>query len=262
MNVYGGQFLKPLMDFLVAAGQDADILCLQEVFDTSSNVRESRGVRTNLFQEICETLPEFQGFFSPLKTGFDLKGPVDFNLTCGLAILVRSTSPVTAHGMVAVEHRQFEPAEAPMKDVDALAGNFQYVHLEIQGRAFTICNFYGMWYPGSKLDTPERLAQSDSLVSFLANRKGHQVVLGDFNLLPDTRSIRRIEEVGLTNLIRAFGIKTTRGAFVKSFSQYWDNFQEYTDYAFTSSGLEVLDFQVPEVAISDHLPLVVKIRFE
>ena len=73
---------------------------------------------------------------------------------------------------------------------------------------------------------------------------------GDFNLLPNTQSLAILEE-GMRNLIKEFGITSTR-------SELYTKSEKYADYILTSPDIAVHDFKVFSDTISDHLPLMVE----
>ena len=74
--------------------------------------------------------------------------------------------------------------------------------------------------------------------------------MGDFNLRPDTESVRMLEAAGLRNLVREYGIETTR----TSLYDHRDK-EPHANYAFVSAGIEVRDFRVLPDEVSDHAPL-------
>ena len=86
------------------------------------------------------------------------------------------------------------------------------------------------------------------------------MVGGDFNLMPDTKSINLFENSGYRNLIKEFDIKETRNRFA------WDTFkndpdyvqQHFADYCFVSKDINVKSFEVPDIEVSDYLPLVLE----
>jgi endonuclease/exonuclease/phosphatase family metal-dependent hydrolase len=84
------------------------------------------------------------------------------------------------------------------------------------------------------------------------------VLIGDFNLLPETESVRLLE-AGLSNLVIERAIPSTRSRL----NPYYGTPQEqpHADYAFISPGLRVTGFEVPDVAISDHLPLILDLAW-
>ena len=85
-------------------------------------------------------------------------------------------------------------------------------------------------------------------------------MMGDLNLLPQTESVALFERAGYRNLITEYNIKTTRGTLMRKLYPQFEHgpygFQEFADYTFMSSDLEVQSFEVPDVPISDHLPMI------
>ena len=116
-------------------------------------------------------------------------------------------------------------------------------------------NVHGVSRPGDKLDNPARIKLSEEIVEFLRNKQNiPQIICGDFNLLPFTKSVAILEDNGYGNLIKEYRISTTRNELA------WDRFpgnkQLFADYTFVSGDVEVRDFKVPNVSISDHLPMI------
>lgn len=123
---------------------------------------------------------------------------------------------------------------------------------------FSIFNVQGMAYPGHKLDTELRLKQSKQILKFASQLAKPHIIMGDFNLLPNTKSVSMFEEVGYKNLIKYFKITTTRNDLAdhtKNDKQYFGK-QHFADYCFVSPEVKVLNFEVPNVEVSDHLPLI------
>ena len=137
-----------------------------------------------------------------------------------------------------------------------MSGIGQYVRVPFGSQRLNICNFHGLSRPNEKLDTPDRLKQSKLIIDFFSNRPGFTIIGGDFNLTPNTESINLFEQNGYRNLIKDFNVKTTRNHLA------WDRFTEkydYSDYVFTSPRLKIKSFKVPNIEISDHLPLMVEL---
>lgn len=114
-------------------------------------------------------------------------------------------------------------------------------------------NTHGLWIGGGKGDTPERLAQSERLNGFVTAQRDPVVLCGDFNLLPDTKSLRIIEK-NLRNLISEFHVSTTRSRLAP------ESKGKFADYVFVSPELRVTGFRALEVLVSDHLPLSVELE--
>jgi endonuclease/exonuclease/phosphatase family metal-dependent hydrolase len=134
------------------------------------------------------------------------------------------------------------------------------LNCQIQTRngVVNVCNVHGISQPGNKLDTDKRLEQSRGMIDFFQSRNEKTIIGGDFNVLPATESIEMFEKNGYVDLIKKFGIKTTRNEF--AWKNYPDNKFYFSDYAFVSSDVKVKSFTVPDVTISDHLPMVLEIE--
>ena len=133
-----------------------------------------------------------------------------------------------------------------------------YTQIDMRNNMIHLCNLHGTARPGTKLDTPQRINQSQELLDFFKEKKGLKIIGGDFNLGPETKSVQMFEENGYRNLIREFGIRTTRNRL--AWEPYSDDKQYYSDYVFVSPEVKVKEFSVPENEISDHLALVLRLE--
>lgn len=121
-----------------------------------------------------------------------------------------------------------------------------------------IINVHGKARPGTKVDTPARIKQSERLIESSKKMKYPVIIGGDFNLNLNTKSVNIFEENGFRNLIKEFDIKSTRNKIS------WDQFkhqpefykQYFADYCFVSPKVKVKSFEVPYNEVSDHLSLV------
>jgi len=141
------------------------------------------------------------------------------------------------------------------KKSPATTGFASYVVVKTNGKNVNIVNVHGKSIPGHKLDTPARLKQSETIIEFLKDKNGLTIIGGDFNLMPNTKSITLLEEAGYRNLIHDFDIKETRNRL--SWMQFpTHEKQHFADYVFVSKDVKVNKFEVPYNEISDHLPQI------
>lgn len=265
LNTWGGKAFKPLMNFLKEKSGGTDVFCFQEVFHTSSGVIETHGARANLYHEISLALPDFQGYFAPSQDNIDFAGPVDFELSLGKATFIKKSFPVKSWGDFFVYREGNAPNDImswqdlmkkPSKSAyEDLPRNVLYVRTRAVGKPLTICNFHGIAFPGSKLDTQSRLKQSNTIEKFLEGERGRKILCGDFNLLPDTKSLAILEN-RMVNLVKKFGIARTRSRLSPYYGK--ENEQKFADYLLVSPDIKICNFEVPDVAVSDHLPLVLE----
>lgn len=129
--------------------------------------------------------------------------------------------------------------------------NIQYILTERNGKRLNIVNFHGLWNGKGKTDSDSRIAQSKEIVTFLKTLSGEIVLCGDFNLKPDTESLKIIEEFGFRNLIREYGVTSTRTSLYKKE-------ERFADYMLVTSGVKVLDFKVLPDEVSDHNAMFVE----
>ena len=141
-----------------------------------------------------------------------------------------------------------ERGYVPEGDIGHHARNVQFVTVSTRRGPVSVMNFHGLWNGRGKGDSDDRLAQSRRLLDFLAGRSLPFVLCGDFNLAPDTTSLKMLEEAGLRNLVAEFGVASTR-------TRLNTRPERFADYVFVSEGVEVLAFRVLPDEVSDHAPL-------
>ncbi len=226
-----------------------DIFCFQEVFDTTSAPLEYQGARPNLFKELSDLLPEFSALFMPTYYGWIDVNRVSFNISEGQAIFVKNEHKVLQTGQYYIygDNKTEIQADFTNEPKDLIFAKISVNHKEL-----LVINAHGKWFPGNKLDTADRLEQSNKINEFLKTFSIPKILCGDFNLDPETESIKILEK-NLENLIKTHDIKSTRNQI--SWNKF-ANVQNFADYVFVSEGIKVIDFLVPYNEVSDHLPLI------
>jgi endonuclease/exonuclease/phosphatase family metal-dependent hydrolase len=254
LNTWGGRVLDPLLKFVEEQNNNIDIFCFQEMFKSDRDILRNK-IRTNTYSNFQKILTDYNSYFAPMFEGHDNTQNVDFELFFGQAIFVKKTIKVFAEGNVFIYGKYGHEKTAPTLNYPGFEGwldyprSMHYVIIENGGKKRLICNLHGYWIPESKEDTPERLAQSDKILEFLKDYDCGKIVCGDFNLNPDTESIKKLEINGLTNLIKKYAITNTR-------SNLHVRKDKFADYIFTSDDIRVKDFRVIHTDVSDHLPLL------
>jgi endonuclease/exonuclease/phosphatase family metal-dependent hydrolase len=240
LNIWGGRVKEPLREFF-RQHRDIDIFCLQEVF---SQARDSEiievltdnpdGIITDFGQELEQLLPEHQVHFLP--TGADCYG---------LAMAVKKNLTVKSQGVVTLYHGpKFPDPDNRWADHDR---KMQWLEIVKNGHSYCIMNVHGHWKK-DKLDDKDCLHQNVQILNFLMHTgRLPKILVGDFNLLPQTTCIKRLGGA-LFDLIKANRVKSTRTSLCKSKDRF-------ADYAFVSPDVNVVDFAVMPDEVSDHNPL-------
>ena len=124
------------------------------------------------------------------------------------------------------------------------------VEFKVKGKKLQILNLHGTWSK-DKMGGERAMAQCKYIVKVAKRKNIPTIIVGDFNLLPETRGIKLISKE-FKNLITEFGIKSTR----PKFDDGTDKGENVIDYIFVNSKIKVNDLKVIETSISDHLPLI------
>jgi endonuclease/exonuclease/phosphatase family metal-dependent hydrolase len=233
LNAWFGEVEKPFFDFVEKESSSTDVFCFMEF-------------SPGLFTKISEVLWNHNGFS---EEGMFLKA---WNEIDCQVIFARKNLKILSSGKLIL-----------YKNNNKDTGFASYITFKKDGKNINILNIHGKALPGDKQDTPIRLKQSEKIIEFFAGKNGPRIIGGDFNLNPDTRSVKMFERVGYVNLIRNFDIKNTRNRLAWEQAQkrlngsgkYFGK-QYFADYCFVSPEVKVKSFEVPNIEVSDHLPLI------
>lgn len=234
LNIWGGHVRDPLHQF-VSKHQNVDIFCFQEVYHDAKEMItiENRKVSLNIFSEIQALLPNHIGYFKPAVDGI-----------YGLSMFIKKQIHVLDEGQSIIYDNPAYSGRGPSH-----SRILQWTKCNIDGNPYTIMNVHGLWNGQGKTDSPERILQSEKIKQFMNSVNDRKILCGDFNLKPDTQSLKIISE-GMHNLIDTYNITSTR-------TSYYPKEEKFADYIFTSPDIEVKEFLVLQDEVSDHAPLLV-----
>lgn len=247
LNTWGGKLLEPLLSFVKERADGTDIFCFQEMYSSSVKKIIARNMYSQLLEELSVILKDFQVYYSPHLKNRDIDQDTDFELSTGLATFIRKTIKVKEWGEIDIYRSGYKLIDG---NYQTIPKNLQYFAVSNNRGKYLIGNFHGIWYPHDKLDTEDRLEQSEIIRNFLQKRPEKIVLCGDYNLLPDTKSMLILDK-DLRNLIKLHAVKKTR-------SELHTGTAKITDYILVSSEVEVKDFKVINTTVSDHLPLYIE----
>jgi endonuclease/exonuclease/phosphatase family metal-dependent hydrolase len=237
LNIWGGHVRGPLLEF-IKAHRDIDIFCFQEVYHEASKKisTDDRAVSLNIFTELQALLPDHIAFFKPVVGGF-----------YGIGSFVKKGIHVLNEGEVSIYDNPNYPGHGPTH-----SRNLQWIECQANGQTFSVVNIHGLWNGQGKTDSSERIVQSERIKKFINNIKCPTILCGDFNLRPDTESIRILEK-GMNNLVKLYNITSTRTSF-------YPKEEKFADYVLTSPDINVEHFEILHHEVSDHLPLFLEFK--
>jgi endonuclease/exonuclease/phosphatase family metal-dependent hydrolase len=265
LNAWGGR-CWPALDRWLAV-ERPDVLCLQEV--TRAPLRAPPWLRytdperefdqrSDLFGDVCKTLPQHQPWFAPAA-----RGPLtDANERAwisehGIACWVAPHLAVTERiqGFVHGRFRRDGWGEEPVPRA------MQAMRIEhpFTGVSVVLGHLQGLRDPSGKGDTPERARQAmraRALMEGLVGQGEGMILGGDLNVLPGSQTFEILAEAGLRDLVAAHGIEDTR-------TSLYDEPVRFADYMLVNEAVAVRAFEVPpEPLLSDHRPLILDIGME
>jgi exonuclease III len=250
LNIWGGRVHQPLIELIKKYNNEIDVFCFQEFFDSPTGKFANNGIKTDIYTEVSKILKDYVGFFAPTFTGYDTDEKVDYSLSFGQATFVKKSLDLVSEETVFVygkyDHAPTVHIEG-IKDGLDLPRNIHLVKLRSNNKDVLIGNLHGYWIPGKKIDTPQSIVQMQKVKEIIAGFKGPKILCGDFNLRPDTKSIKMLEEE-MKNLIIQYKITNTR-------SNLHARTEKFADYILISNQIKVHDFKVINEDVSDHLPL-------
>lgn len=113
-----------------------------------------------------------------------------------------------------------------------------------------IINYHGIWTRDKK-GNDKTYEACKKIHSYASMFGGNVLICGDFNLFPDTPSIK-IFKKDFVSLVNRFDIQTTRPPS----NELNGNGRNVVDYIFVDKKIKVNNFNVHNGDVSDHLPLV------
>ena len=236
LNIWEGRILTPLLEF-IKAHRDTDIFCFQEVYSqaTLKGVENAENPKCpNIQERLLEFLPKHRAYFRPVVNG-----------TYGISTFVHEDIKVPAEGEYPIYTNLNYSGQGPSH-----SRILQWLEFSTGRRDLTLINVHGLWNGQGKSDSSDRIMQSNRIRSFIDKLSTPVVLCGDFNIMPDTKSIEILAE-GMQDFIKRDNIASTRSSFYKKS-------ERHADYIFASQDIEVTKFTVFKGEVSDHLPLSVE----
>lgn len=232
LNIWGGHVRDPLLAF-IKTYKDIDIFCFQEVYcDAKEKIStEDRDVSLNIFSELQSLLPKHNAFFRPVV-----------NDIYGVGMFVKKNIEVLGEGQVFIHENPKYTGRGPSH-----SRNLQWLECYVNNQVYSISNIHGLWNGMGKTDTPARIAQSLRIREFINSIQIPKILCGDFNLRPDTESLKIIED-GMNNLIKMYKVSSTR-------TSLYSKQEKFADYILTSPEISINEFTVLKDEVSDHSPL-------
>ena len=228
LNIWNGRLYSDLEKFIGQQFEDTDVFCLQEIF---------RAHNTSVTEDFLDTPEKIEKVLGSNHSFIS-----DNN---GLMICSKNTYEIKDHGVIQVfKHGDFKK-------------NLLWVLLNHDEIDYLVGTVHGIWSKEGRGDTPERIRQSEIIKTVYDKYESNKILTGDFNLLPNTKSIDILED-NMINLIKRYDISNTRTS-LKKHSNFDKEAENFADYIFVSPNIKVKSFNILPDVVSDHYPLRLEI---
>jgi endonuclease/exonuclease/phosphatase family metal-dependent hydrolase len=261
LNAWGGRCHDLLIPWIAAT--QPDVLCLQEVIHSPVaapgwlTYRDGDHVlpqRAHLFAEVAAALPDHIATFCPAAQGTLWDGDHALPSQWGLATFVHRRFPVIgqAQGFV---HKDWS-ADGYGDHPRSRTGHAVRLYDPDQRRTLSVAQMHGLRDPIGKIDTPDRAVQASRFLALseqVSTPGDLRILCGDFNVLPESETLRVLSARGFVELVTARGFPGTRTSLYRKPGRF-------ADYMLIDDPAAVRHFDViVEPEVSDHCPLALTI---
>lgn len=240
LNIWRGKLLTNALQFINE--ENPDIILLQEVYSTELS---GMPVTHRLYQALQEKLPEYKSAYGAAFTDTTKLGDIE----SGNAIFSKFEILETTNTFFDVPYKTFD--EQSQTDFSYNPQTILGAKLDVNGVEVNAFSVHGIWGRDG-LDSDRRLQMGKIIIEQIQGKK-NVILGGDFNLRPDTKTVKNIEQhvesVFGETLTRTFNLEHKKAGGYKTAA---------VDMLFASRNIKVISKKCPDINVSDHLPLVVE----
>lgn len=245
LNIWGGKLLERAADFIYK--ENPDIVFLQEVYDGTGDL-DSKYRSLSIFQE------KLRYSYCSFEPSFIDRGPSG-DIPQGNAVLSRFPAGNQRTIFFDIPFGKFS-----LEKADSQSGINQFIpmsmlntNIKINNKDVNTYSVHGIWgFDGE--DSERRLAMSKTIVDEVKDKE-NVILAGDFNLNPHTKTIKNIENylqnVFKNELASTFNMKHKKLAGYATAA---------VDMIFVSKSIKIINHYMPDVDVSDHMPLVCELE--
>lgn len=248
VNIFKGKYLDDLVDFLKK--EDADFISMQEVTTGGFNLYSDKHV--SLFDLLCDRL-KMHGVFHG-----DLKLAGDSSSVFGNAVF--SKKPILKSNVVVL--KKFRPVTNA--ELDGESGEIREqidrhllgAEIDLGARTIHVLSWHGSW-TAPPHDTSETLRQTKLVYDYVKTISSPFILGCDLNAIIGSKTVSMIGELA-NNLMINSGVDMTTNIKVHKIAPRGF----LIDYIFTSNHFELVKLEVPQITVSDHLPVVASLEYK
>ena len=245
INIYKGQYLDVLTRFL--KDQNPDFISMQEVTAGELNLCDKN---LDLFEYFKAEL-SLNGVIDKVMKPVDSPKSYLGNAVFSKNQIIDSKSLVlkTFNEFTLVKFHDF-------KNFTNFPRNLLSAECVLDGQKIRAISWHAAW-TAPPTDTEETLRQAKEVADYLKNLKEPFILGCDLNAIPQSMVAGLINGVANNLMMNSGVLQTTHPKIHKIAPRGF-----LIDYIFTSAHFKLKKLEVPEVTISDHLPVIAELEFD
>lgn len=247
INIYKGKYLDSLIEFLKK--ENADFVAMQEVTTNGFNLFRDKTV------SLFEVLKNRLGMDGVFNGDLRLKGD-EQNSTFGNAVFTKykilDSQVITLKSFRAVTVAELDGESGEIRE--QIPRHLLDCEVEYMGDRIHILCWHGAWTAPPK-DTEETLRQAKIVARHLEGIVAPFIMGCDANNVIGGKTIELVNNASKNLMIDSGVVQTTHPKIHKIVPRGY-----LIDYVFVSRDIKLKSLRVPEVLVSDHLPIVVELE--
>ena len=247
VNIFKGKYLDNLVKFIKE--EDPDLITMQEVTAGNFNLYEEKSA--NVFNILKEKLGYFGVFNGDLKIKNDSKSEFGNAVFSKYEIISKAVIVLKPFREITMEELDGNGEDIreliPRHLLDAV--------IKVEGNKIHVISWHGAW-TAPPTDTNETLKQADKVAAYLDSLDDAFLLGGDLNNIVTNKTVGTINKVANNLMINSGVVQTTHPTIHKIAPKGF-----MIDYIFTSSHFKLKNLYVPQIIVSDHLPVIVEVKF-
>ncbi len=248
VNIFKGKYLDALVEFI--NDEKPDFVTMQEVTTNRFNFYKDQNI--SLFQLLCEKLNMYGEYHGDLK----LIG--DETSLFGNAVF--SKYPILEKHVVTL--KSFRPVSLDELDSDQssvrelIDRHVLDVRVDVEGFGMHVLSWHGAW-TAPPHDNEETFRQANIVYGHLKNIDPPLILCGDLNSTIDSKTVRLISSVTQNFMENLPAETVTTNTKVHKIAP-----RGYLiDYIFASRDFKLINLRIPQITVSDHLPVIAEVEF-
>lgn len=253
VNIKDGSYAKELLKFLRV--ENPDILLMQEFWKFDGYMGSIVKAQRDVFSIDTEILKYFKGYQSVFSPVLDTKITRDSGeeVVARYGNAIYSKYPILEDSTYFFDIEYIKNFEFPEPGVsfDNQPRNIIKIKLDTPNGELMVNNVHGIYQLNKYKGDSERMDKMVDEILGIQDLNMPTIIAGDFNLFPNTQAIDKMRKI-YRELVIENGITSTKVGK--------DNY--VIDYMFINDFIDVKSFKVPNIEVSNHLPVVGEVEIK